>query len=59
MLQVTECLLYMKECGVEGVDGELSSDINAEMEQEKIMLRQELQQSSALVESLRMEVQVI
>jgi len=49
----------MKECGVEGVDGELSSDINAEMEQEKIMLRQELQQSSALVESLRMEVQVI
>ncbi|KAF6023709.1 GOLGA5 [Bugula neritina] len=47
----------MKECGVEGVDGELSSDINAEMEQEKIMLRQELQQSSALVESLRMEVQ--
>ena len=37
---------------------EISAGIAAEMEQEKTLLRQELHQSSSIIESLRMEVQV-
>lgn len=44
--------------GGAGLPSDLSAGINAEMEQEKTMLRQELQQSASTIESLRMEVQV-
>ena len=49
----------MQASGATGEFGsEISAGITAEMEQERGMLRQELQQAGSSIESLRMEVQV-
>jgi len=47
----------LRDGGEAGLSSDLSAGISAEIEQEKSLLRQELQQSASNVESLRMEVQ--